>query len=142
MSGFNFYQQLLESLWTALGELPTADFQYEAHDRFHQAREFDPVAGGVGHLECWLTLGQARFPKPQVEHEAVLHIVHRYTPDDDAQSQARVHAAARAVVAMLDQWVGPGAIRARVLSYDVQVLPRSRQWLLTPIRFDLRLPRS
>jgi hypothetical protein len=140
VSGADFYQALLESLWTGLEALPTEDFQWDASDRFTQARYLDPTRGGSRHLESWLTLGTANITPPHIVQDAELLIVHRYSPDDDSLSQARMHAAARAVVNWLQTWSGPGPVRARAVSYVPEAL--SAQWLATRITFELRLPRT
>ena len=135
------YQAELDGFYTDLEALDTSGYRWSTSDRFTRARYIDPERGsGARHLEAWLDLGGASLTPGFLVHSGTLAIVHRYAPDDDAMSQARIHAATRAVMGWLTTWSGPSKTRSRPASFDIQAL--SAEWVVTTIEITFHLPRA
>jgi hypothetical protein len=140
VSGAGFYQTLLEAVYTGIEALDTSPFRWDASDRFRQARYLDPTRGGSKHLEVWLDLGACEGSPGLLRHQSAAVITHRYTPEDDSMSQARIHAATRAVSDWLEAFRGPNGCRFRPTGYTLQAV--SAEWVETRLTFDSRIPRS
>ena len=133
------FDALLQSLYTALGNLPTGGYQWDPSDRWTQALY---PGGQTRHLETWIDLGGAvSWDRAVVRHEAALVVAMRYHPDDDSISQARIHAAARCAMDMLQGWSMTDGTRA--LPTGVQPLElATAEWVRVTVTFTLTYPRT
>ena len=138
--GADGYAALLEALYSGIESLPTEDYQWSTSDRFEQARYIDADRGSSRHLEVWIDLGAATIGATSIDHNGSLTIVHRYSPDDDSLSQARIHAATRAVIDYLVTFRAPGCDRVRPASYSIEAL--SAEWVQTTITHQTRIART
>lgn len=135
------YRVLLEGLHDAVAAIDTSDFQWHSSDRFTQARFLVPQDGGQRHLETWIDLGGIVQVQRHMEvHEARLEFIARFNPDDDSLSQARIHAAARAVRDLLAGWSHP--LGARSIPAGMEIEGISPEWVSVRLPFLLHIPRG
>jgi DNA-binding beta-propeller fold protein YncE len=140
VTGAEFYRAVLEDLATGIEALDTTPYRWSDSDRFAQARYMDADRGGSKHLEVWVDLGSATGTPGLLTHQSQIVIVHRYSPDDDSLSQARIHGATRAVWDWLEPHRGPNGVRYRPTGYTIEAL--SAEWVVTRITVDTRIPRA
>ena len=141
VAGSEYYRSLLESLHAQIQAIDTSDFQGATSDRFTQARFLVPTDGGLTHLETWIDLGGIELVERSREvHRARLEFICRFLPDDDSRSQARLHAAARAVRDALIRWSHPSGARSIPTAMEIDGL--TPEWVSVRILFTLHVPRG
>ena len=136
-----YYQRILDALYDGLLSLSTAGYQWDPTDRWTRGRFTDVSRGATRHLGTWIDLGaQKEFRRSDVVHGASLSIACRYAEEADAESQSRMHAAARAAEDYLLGVHGPTIERAIPTGYSLAALDET--WSAVVVTFDLTLPRG
>jgi len=138
----SYYARLLEDLYDGLESLDVTGYQGADSDGWSQARTLDVEGTAVQHLECLFRLGAnvTRQGRGLFIHDAAGLFIHRWVSDDDSISQARLHAAARHLMAYLDGWSLPSGERAVPQGYEVERV--AEDWIGVAVNFQLLIPRT
>lgn len=136
-----YYQRVLDALYDALAGLSTVGYQWSSDDRWTRGRFVDLATGATRHLATWIDLGeQDDYVRSHVRHKARMITACRYAEEQDAVSQGRMHAAARAAEELLLGLHGPTVERALPTGYTLAGL--SDSFSAVTVTFDLYLPRG
>jgi hypothetical protein len=136
-----YYASIIEDVQARLAGLDTTGYRWDTSDGWAQARHPADIITAPEHLRAWFALGQAAtFVRTHIEHSAVLVFAARYQADDDAISQARAHAAARAAADMLNGWSLPGGERLLPKAWTIE--PAQNDFLTVTLTASLLLPRG
>lgn len=138
----SYYAHVLEELYRAIKGLDVSGYRTQDSDGWSQARHLGEHGRPTEHLETLIDLGGAEVSASFIDHDARLYFHFRYSPDDDSLSQARMHAAARDVTAMLDKWSLPTGERTATQRYQPLSPDEDGSWVLVELTFLLRIPRS
>ena len=132
-----YYQRVLESIYTTIEALDASSYSWGPSDGWTQARHsLAPVA----HLQTFVTLGDLiEWGRSQVRYECQVEVALRYTPDDDSRSQSNIHAAARALMDLLQEWHMTSGERALPQTYSVGMA--HDEWAVVTVTFHLLAPR-
>ena len=135
------FQGLLDRLADAIEALPADPYTWGPGEVWHRATRIDGQHGVTGSLEFWLDLGRrVAYSPAHTVYSGMVATMHRYQPDLDGLSQARMHAATDALALLLRVWGDPVTC-ARTTPQSATVEPVDAGWVVVMLEFDLLLPR-
>lgn len=135
------FQGLIDRLADAIEALPADPYTWGPGEVWHRATRIDAQHGSTSGLEFWIDLGRrVSYGPAHTVYSGMVATLHRYQPDLDGLSQARMHAATDALALLLRFWGDP-VTGARTTPQTATVDPVDPGWVGVTVEFDLLLPR-
>ncbi len=134
-----FYQEMLESMASALEGLNTQGYRWADSDRWRRARTLDATRKGTRHLEFWIDLGKdtsLRGRTGLLHERCELTVVCRYSLDDNFRAQGIIRNAGLAAIGALLAWGYP-SIGARVVPEGMHIESTDSEWARVAVPFHL-----
>ncbi|MBC8425133.1 hypothetical protein H8E07_13500 [bacterium] len=130
----------MDTLYDAIEGLTVTGYAWADSDGWQRTR--GPLVDGapLHHLEHWIDLGGIQqISGSEIVHDSSLVYACRYVQEDDARSQARLHASLRDLWSLLLTWGIPAdGVRTRPLSSTIESAEAS--WLVVTVRFNTYIP--
>ena len=133
-----WYAALIQGFHTALVATNVTGYRWADSDGWSLALAPHVDRSPYRHLEFWFDLGAPSFSGSEYTHASSLSYAVRYQPDDDATSQAILHASIASVAELLAEWTGQGVCRTSFIRATVEGMEDG--WIGARVDFTLRYP--
>jgi phage baseplate assembly protein W len=133
------YQGLLDRLADAIEGLPADAYTWGPGEVWHRGSRLDGSHGLTSSLEFFVDLGAVAYAVQSRTYSAAVTTLHRYQPDQDGLSQARMHAATDHLRQLLRGYLDPPT-GARAAPRRATVEAVDAGWAAVVVEFDLIVP--